>query len=70
MDTPSLNADASSALLEAFRLYYHRYAAAVTEAVLSSADTNVLARLGDDLDEYLSLVTQVRSAGHHQNVQC
>lgn len=62
LSTMPLNANTSATLLEAFRVYYHRYSAAVTEAVLSSADTNVLARLGDGLDEYLSLVTQVGNA--------
>jgi hypothetical protein len=46
-------------LLSAFRTHYYRFEQAVNEAKAVSADSNVLARLGDDLDEYSDLVTQV-----------
>lgn len=54
-----LNAPAADELLTAFRTYYHKYTAAINDAILSSADTNVLERLGDDLDEYSRLASQV-----------
>lgn len=47
-------------LLSEFRTRYHQYTNAVQEALTSSAlDSNVLARLGDDLDEFGRIVTQV-----------
>jgi hypothetical protein len=46
-------------LLNAFRAHYHHFLQAVHEAITSNADSNVLARLGDDLDEYLVLVNEV-----------
>jgi hypothetical protein len=49
-------------LLSAFRTHYYRFEQAVNEAKAVSADSNVLARLGDDLDEYSGLVTQVCAA--------
>jgi hypothetical protein len=49
-------------LLSAFRTHYYRFEQAVNEAKAVSADSNVLARLGDDLDEYSDLVTQVCAA--------
>lgn len=47
-------------LLNAFRAHYHRFTQVVHEAITSHADSTVLARLGDDLDEYLVLVNEVR----------
>ena len=46
-------------LISAFHTHYYRFEQAVHEAMAVSADSNVLARLGDDLDEYSSLITQV-----------
>lgn len=51
-------------LLDAFRLYYQRIEAGVIEATASTSsssgsDLNVVSRLGDDIDEYLSLFNQV-----------
>ena len=46
-------------LLSAFRTHYYRFEQAVHEATAVLADSNVLAHLGDDLDEYSDLVTQV-----------
>jgi hypothetical protein len=46
-------------LLDAFRIHYGRYEAAVQEAVQNSTDSLVLARLGDDLAEFSSLVEEV-----------
>ncbi|KAI0057690.1 hypothetical protein BV25DRAFT_1872356 [Artomyces pyxidatus] len=46
-------------LLQGFRSRYHHYVQAVNEAMHSAADSTVLARLGDDLDEYGALVLQV-----------
>jgi len=49
----------SQDLLSGFRTYFHRYSQAVHEAIQNSADSTVLARLGDDLDEFGGLVAQV-----------
>ena len=46
-------------LLSAFRTHYYRFVQAISEAAAVLADSNVLTRLGDDLDEYSDLVTQV-----------
>lgn len=46
-------------LLFAFRTHYHRFEQAVPEALAESSDSNVLARLGDDLDTFSSLVAEV-----------
>jgi hypothetical protein len=46
-------------LLSAFRTHYYRFGQAIHETTAALADSNVLARLGDDLDEYSDLVTQV-----------
>jgi hypothetical protein len=54
-----LNPTSHSELLEAFRSHYQRFERSVHDAVTNSADTVVLWRLGDDLDQYISLVTEV-----------
>ncbi len=46
-------------LVSAFRSHFHHYSQAIHEAVQNSADSTVLARLGDDLDEFSQLVAQV-----------
>lgn len=46
-------------LLGAFRTHYRRYEHLVREATSNPTDSTVLARLGDELDEYLALVIQV-----------
>lgn len=51
-------------LLGAFRLHYNRFERAITDAHTNSTDPTVLARLGDDLDEFLALVTQVSWASY------
>ena len=53
------NPTSLSELLEAFRSHYQRFERSVHDAVTNSADTVVLWRLGDDLDQYISLVTEV-----------
>jgi len=53
-----LNPTSRSDLLEAFRNHYHRFERSVHDAVMNSADTVVLWRLGDDLDQYTRLVTE------------
>jgi len=55
MESPANESD----LLTAFRTYHHRFVQSVQEAVLSSADSTVLHRLGDQIDEYSALVNQV-----------
>ena len=49
----------SEALLAAFRLHYHRFDQAIHEALGAPTDSVVLARLGDDIDEYLAIVNEV-----------
>ncbi|KAJ7128852.1 hypothetical protein C8R46DRAFT_926116 [Mycena filopes] len=49
---------AAEELLNAFRQRYHQYETAVHEAVSNAADTVVVWRLGDDLNEYLGLVNE------------
>ena len=46
-------------LLDAFRTNYYRYEQLVMETVTHAADSTILARLGDELDEYLNLVNEV-----------
>lgn len=45
-------------LLNAFRLYYQRLEQSMNE-IASRTDMIVVAQLGDDLDEFTSLVVQV-----------
>ena len=46
-------------LLGAFRTHYWRYEHLVREATSNPTDSTVLARLGDELDEYIALVIEV-----------
>jgi hypothetical protein len=48
-----------SDLITAFRTYYYRFVESVNGAALSSTDPTVLNRLGDQIDEYRTLVAQV-----------
>ena len=48
-------------LLAAFWTHYRRLEHLVTEATMHATDSTVLARLGDELDEYINLVIQVSS---------
>ena len=50
-------------LLDTFRAHYHSFTRAIQEAAVSQADSTVIARLGDDLDEYTRLAEQVRLRG-------
>ncbi|KAJ7662792.1 hypothetical protein DFH06DRAFT_1088364 [Mycena polygramma] len=45
-------------LLEAFRAHYHRFQASVTEIIHNPTDAVVIARLGDDVDEFAQMVQQ------------
>ncbi|KAK7043515.1 hypothetical protein R3P38DRAFT_3441058 [Favolaschia claudopus] len=54
----SVSGAAQQDLLNAFREHYHRYEASVRSAVANSADTVVLWRLGDDLEEYANLLDE------------
>ena len=47
-------------LLNTFRSYYHHYVNSIREAVANNADSIVLARLGDQVDEFAALLTQMR----------
>lgn len=49
----------SAALLDAFRTHYHRFNTAIHSACGGQTDSVVLARLGDDIDQYLNLVNEV-----------
>ncbi len=46
-------------LLDAFRCHYFRYEAIIREATASATDSTVLARIGDDLDEYTEILAEV-----------
>ncbi|KAJ6463632.1 hypothetical protein C8R47DRAFT_992590 [Mycena vitilis] len=45
-------------LLDAFRTHYNRFQTSVADIIQNPADAVVIARLGDDLDEYAELVAQ------------
>ncbi|KAJ7632351.1 hypothetical protein FB45DRAFT_866070 [Roridomyces roridus] len=45
-------------LVDAFRLHFNRFREAVSDIVQTPTDSVVIARLGDDLDEYAGLVRQ------------
>lgn len=49
----------SMELLTEFRSRYHGFQLAIAEAVNSNADSTILARLGDDLDEFQRLAIEV-----------
>ena len=49
----------SEALLTAFRLHYHRFDRTIHEILAAPTDSVVLARLGDDVDEYSVIVNEV-----------
>lgn len=55
----SVSGPAQQELLDAFREHYRRYEASVRDAVANFADTVVLWRLGDDLEQYIVLVNEV-----------
>lgn len=46
-------------LLDAFRYHYFRYETVVREAITHATDSTVLARIGDDLDEYTTILAEV-----------
>ncbi len=46
-------------LLDAFRNHYYRFEAIVREVTTQATDSTVLARIGDDLDEYAVLLAEV-----------
>ena len=46
-------------LLPAFCMCYQRFEQAIQEAVLNLTDATVLAQLGDDIYEFITLVTEV-----------
>ena len=46
-------------LIATFRTYYYQFVKSVEEAAQSPTDSTVLNRLGDRIDEYRALVTQV-----------
>ena len=50
----------SNKLLSAFQMYYHHYEDLVHEAISNPMDSTVLARQEDEINEYLTLVTEVR----------
>ena len=49
-------------LISAFRTHYFRFEQAIHDVTAVLADSNVLARLRDDLNEYSELVNQVCAA--------
>ena len=56
MDPAAPNAELD--LLDAFRNHYFRYEAIVRDAITQATDSTVLARIGDDLDEYATLLAE------------
>ena len=48
-----------SNLLAAFRMQYSGFELAIQDALLNPTDPTVLARLGDDLDEFAIMVAEV-----------
>jgi hypothetical protein len=48
-----------SDLLTAFRMRYSRFELAIQDALLYPTNSTVLARLGDDLDEFATMVAEV-----------
>ncbi|KAJ7895420.1 hypothetical protein B0H13DRAFT_2234561 [Mycena leptocephala] len=48
----------ATSLLDAFRLHHNRFRDAVADIIQAPTDAVVIARLGDDLDEYVQLVQQ------------
>lgn len=46
-------------LLEAFRSHYERFQTSITDIVQNPTDAVVIARLGDDLDEFAGMVREV-----------
>lgn len=46
-------------LLAAFRTHYHQFEVGVQDALANETDPTVLARLGDNLDDFMALVMQV-----------
>jgi hypothetical protein len=53
------NPEGPQDLLSTFRIHYHRFEHAIQEASVNPTDSTVLARLGDDLDEFANLVIKV-----------
>ena len=56
----SLSEISQAELQAAFRTHYYHFVQSIDEAAARPADSTVLARLGDSLDEYLGLLNQVR----------
>src|ERR1700743_1111684 len=52
---------AQTALLNAFRTHYTRFQTLISELDGTTTDATVIARLGDDLDEFTGLVEEVSS---------
>ena len=60
----------SGDLLGAFRTHYSWFENAVREALLSPTDSTILARLGDDLDEFANLAIAVSNIIIHIYSNC
>ncbi|KAJ6621675.1 hypothetical protein B0H10DRAFT_968493 [Mycena sp. CBHHK59/15] len=73
---PALAPLLDTALLDAFRSHYNHFQTSVTAIIQNCTDTVVVARLGDDLDEYIWLVQEAylmqQSSPHSRQVllQC
>jgi hypothetical protein len=48
-----------SELIDAFRTHYHRLVSEVQNAINRQDDSTVIARLGDDVDEYANSIAEV-----------
>ena len=57
MSQPTLESELNPLhLLDAFCLHYYHFQTVVVEAITNLTNSTVLARIGDDLDEYTALV--------------
>ena len=67
MDPAASNAELD--LLDAFRFHYFRYETVVREAVTHATDSTVLARIGNDLDEYATILAEVSGFSSARKVE-
>jgi hypothetical protein len=59
---PGLLSPPQTELLNAFRHYYQNFTTRIQDVIASQADLTIIAHISDELDEYQSLVCQMKSA--------
>ena len=64
MSLEQINTPAQVELLSAFRIHYCRFESAIAEVLINPTDSTVVARIGDDLDEFSALVTQASGTNY------